>query len=428
MRQKSCFLTQTQNMFKTGLIIDNIRISLNAIRSNILRTVLTILIISIGIMSLVGILTAVESIKSTITDEFQRMGSNTFTIREERMGQSHGQSSRRNQANRRISYEEAMQFKRDYSFPAEVSIFIRGSSTATIRHLDQKTEPNIPVFGVDENYILSSGNDISKGRNFLSNEVLSGDNLVIIGSEMARILFRSEQDPIDQLISIGNLRYRVIGILSEKGTSFGGDGDRLCLVPLNNARQNFPVSNTSYTINVMPADALALELAISEAEGLFRNIRRLTVFDNNNFRITKSDSLVSMFIDNIRVVTLGATLIGLITLLGASIGLMNIMLVSVAERTVEIGIRKAIGANSVTIKQQFLFESVFIGQLGGFLGILLGIIAGNMVGLITGGGFIVPWLWILLGVFLCFIVGIASGYIPAVKASRLDPIVALRYE
>jgi putative ABC transport system permease protein len=415
-------------MFKTGLIIDNIRISLNAIRSNILRTVLTILIISIGIMSLVGILTAVESIKSTITNEFQRMGTNTFTIREERISQNHSSSGRRNIANHRISYEESMQFKRDYNFPAIVSVLIRGSSTATVKFSDSKTDPNVSVIGVDENYILSSGNEIARGRNFLNSEVLSGENLVIIGSELSRLLFKTSQEPVDEFITIGNLRYRVIGILAEKGTSFGGDGDRVCLVTLNNARQNFPVGNTSYVINVMPDDALLLDMAISEAEGIFRNIRKLTVYDNNNFQITKSDNLVSMFIDNIKVVTLGATIIGLITLLGASIGLMNIMLVSVAERTVEIGIRKAIGANSATIKQQFLFESVFIGQLGGFLGIILGIIAGNMVGLITGGGFIIPWLWIFLGVFLCFIVGIASGYIPAVKASRLDPIVALRYE
>jgi putative ABC transport system permease protein len=415
-------------MFKTGLIIDNIRISLNAIRSNILRTVLTILIISIGIMSLVGILTAVESIKSTITNEFQRMGTNTFTIREERISQNHSSSGRRNIANHRISYEESMQFKRDYNFPAIVSVLIRGSSTATVKFSDSKTDPNVSVIGVDENYILSSGNEIARGRNFLNSEVLSGENLVIIGSELSRLLFKTSQEPVDEFITIGNLRYRVIGILAEKGTSFGGDGDRVFLVTLNNARQNFPVGNTSYVINVMPDDALLLDMAISEAEGIFRNIRKLTVYDNNNFQITKSDNLVSMFIDNIKVVTLGATIIGLITLLGASIGLMNIMLVSVAERTVEIGIRKAIGANSATIKQQFLFESVFIGQLGGFLGIILGIIAGNMVGLITGGGFIIPWLWIFLGVFLCFIVGIASGYIPAVKASRLDPIVALRYE
>ena len=178
----------------------------------------------------------------------------------------------------------------------------------------------------------------------------------------------------------------------------------------------------------MPHDPKLLEMAVGEAEGVFRNIRKLTVYDENNFAIRKSDSLANMFLENISVVTIGATIIGLITLLGASIGLMNIMLVSVSERTREIGIRKALGAKSQTIKQQFLFESVFIGQIGGVLGIILGIIAGNLISLLTGGAFVVPWIWIIMGVILCFIVGIASGYLPAVKASRLDPIVALRYE
>ena len=165
-----------------------------------------------------------------------------------------------------------------------------------------------------------------------------------------------------------------------------------------------------------------------EAEGLFRSVRKLSVYDENNFAIRKSDSLANMLIENLSVVTIGATIIGLITLLGASIGLMNIMLVSVSERTREIGVRKALGASSTAIKQQFLFESIFIGQIGGILGIILGIIIGNLISLLVGGSFVVPWLWVLIGVVLCFLVGIGSGYFPAVKASRLDPIVALRYE
>lgn len=413
-------------MLNRSLITENLKISLKAITSNKLRTVLTVLIISVGIMALVGILTAVESIKTTITSEFQRMGSNTFTIRQETFGSVHGGQGRRT-PNIRISFNEAMQFKREYNFPAIVSIYSGATNTATIKKDNIQTEPNVSVLGVDENYILCSGNEILLGRNFLNTEILSGQNLVIIGSALAKVLFPNNDSPIDQHISIGNIRYRVIGVLKERGTSFAGDSDRVCLISLNNLRQNFSASS-SFIINVMPDNQEQLELAVSEAEGVFRNIRRLTVFDENNFRITKSDNLVTMMIDNIKVVTLGATIIGLITLLGASIGLMNIMLVSVSERTREIGIRKAIGACSTTIKQQFLFESVIIGQLGGLLGIILGIIAGNLVSLITGGVFVIPWIWVFIGVILCFFVGIASGYFPAVKASRLDPIVALRYE
>ena len=413
-------------MLISNLLIDNLKISINSIRSNMLRTILTVLIIAIGIMALVGILTAVDSIKSTISGEFQSMGSNTFTIRRQDNQQRGG--NRRKVENKKINYEEAIRFKDEFNFPAIVSVSVYGTGMATLKNADEKTDPNINVYGIDENYLLTSGREVDFGRSFTSSEIVSGENIIIIGSELKDLLFISGESALDKFISVGNSRYRVVGVLKEKGTSFGGDGDKICFVPLNNARQNFSVSENSYTISIMPNDAGLIEIAVGEAEGLFRNIRRLIVYDDSNFAVRKSDSLANMLIENISVVTIGATLIGLITLLGASIGLMNIMLVSVSERTREIGIRKALGAKGETIKQQFLFESVFIGQLGGVLGIILGIIAGNMITLFTGGQFLIPWLWILLGVFLCFIVGIASGYLPAVKASKLDPIVALHYE
>lgn len=408
------------------LFIDNLKISINSIKSNLLRTILTVLIIAIGIMALVGILTAVDSIKNTISGEFQSMGANTFMIRKDDSRRRGG--NRRKVENRSITYEEAVRFKEEFYFPARVSIHVYGTGMATLKHKDEKTDPNISVIGVDDNYIITSGREINKGRNFNSAEILSGENIIIIGSELCANLFSESENPLEQYVFVGNIRYRVVGVLSEKGTSFGGNEDKVCYIPLNNARQNFSISENSFIISVMPDDPALLDFAVGEAEGVFRTIRKLTVYDENNFSIRKADSLANMLIENISVVTIGATIIGLITLLGASIGLMNIMLVSVSERTREIGVRKALGAKSKTIKQQFLFESVFIGQIGGLVGIILGIIAGNMISLLTGGEFIVPWIWVILGVLLCFVVGVASGYLPAVKASRLDPIVALRYE
>ena len=178
----------------------------------------------------------------------------------------------------------------------------------------------------------------------------------------------------------------------------------------------------------MPATAQQMEASIGEAEATFRNIRGLNITDDSDFVVEKSDNLVNILLDNIKYVTLAATIIGFITLLGAAIGLMNILLVTVVERTREIGIHKALGANSKSIKQQFLIESIVIGQLGGLLGIILGILAGNGVSALIGSSFIIPWQWMLAGVLLCVIVSLGSGVIPAIKASKLDPIEALRYE
>ncbi len=413
---------------KFAMFIENVRIAMKSIRTNLLRTILTVLIIAFGIMALVGILTAIDSIKGSLTESFSLMGANTFTIESRSMHVHIGNQSYRKKNHDFISHRQAMEFKERFQVPAKVSIWTRASGTAIMKYKSYQSNPNTTVIGGDEDYIYTAGYEIEKGRSFTASEVANNANLVLIGHDIAKQAFVKNQDPLNRFISVGNGRYRVIGVLKSRGQSGGMGTDRTCIIPYTNVRQYFSRPRMSYSINVMPSATEMLDISVSEAEGIFRIVRRLEARDESDFNITKSDQLAQMLIENLKFVTMAATIIGLITLIGAVIGLMNIMLVSVTERTKEIGTRKALGAKSMMIKRQFLYEAIVIGQLGAVVGILLGIIIGNGVSLAIGSSFIVPWKWILLGIGLCFGVGVVSGYFPAVKASRLDPILALRHE
>ena len=363
-----------------------------------MRTTLTVLIISFGIMALVGILTSIDAIKFFLNDKFQMMGANTFSIRNRtqfRINNSKAVNFRE------ITYAEALRFKELYTFPATTSLSINATGTATVKYANNKTNPNVRVVGCDDNYITTSGNEIGEGRNFSPNEVFYGTSVAIVGSDVTKKVFKSNEDPVGKFINIGPGRYLIVGLIKEKGSSLGNP-DNVCLIPLNNARQRFSRPNASYGINVWVADGSKLEAAIDEATGVFRIIRQVSIGEEDSFDISKSDNLANMLFDSLSYLRLAAVVIGAITLLGAAIGLMNIMLVSVTERTREIGIRKAIGATKHTIRNQFLAEAIVIAQIGGILGIILGIVIGNGLALAIGASFIVPWKWMLLGFALCF--------------------------
>lgn len=407
-------------------LAENIKVALRSIRSQMVRAIITMLIIAIGITALVGILTAIDAIKSAINTEFALMGSNSFTIRNRsaiRVGKR-GQQPKRHRA---ISYVEAVTFLRTYDYPSVVSVSTFATHEATIKYKNRKTNPNIAVMGTDENYLSTVGYEIEQGRNFYRAEIENNAHVAIIGKELAINIFLLE-NPVGKEISIGGGKYNVIGVLKEKGTSIGFSGDKSCFMPISSVLQYFPRPDVSFSVNVMTSSPEHLEPAIGEATGLFRTIRKVPLGEEENFEISRSDNLASILIENIKYVTIAATIIGLITLLGAAIGLMNIMLVSVTERTREIGTRKAIGATQQTIKWQFLIEAISICQIGGLLGIILGMLIGNIVSALMGTSFLIPWVWMASGVILCLGVGVAAGYYPAVKAAKLDPIEALRYE
>lgn len=411
-----------------SFIKENIRISLGSIRAQLLRTTLTVLIISIGIMALVGILTSIDAIKSSINSNFTNMGANTFTIRNREMNLRIGRNGKKPKKFKNITYDEAVRFTKDYSFPAKPSVSTMAAGAGTMKYGSKKTNPNIRVFGGDENYIVTSGYELERGRNFSAQEIQYGGHVVILGKEVVDALFTKKDDPLDKVVTIGSGKYKVIGVLKSKGNSVGFGGDKVGILTLNNVRQYFPSPNMTFTINVVASNAQLMQAAIGEAEGTFRVIRKVRIGEVDNFEITKSDNLANMLIGLIGKATTGATIIGIITLLGAAIGLMNIMLVSVTERTREIGIRKAIGATKTAIRGQFLVEAIVICQIGGLLGIILGMVIGNLISFQLGVGFIIPWVWIISGILLCMFVGLFAGLYPAIKASQLDPIDALRFE
>ncbi len=411
------------------LVFENIKIAFSAIRTQLLRAILTIVIIAIGIWALVGILTVVSALDNTLNSNFASMGSNTFFINQyEFTTRNHG-GNEVEKVNPIITYSQAKLFKEHYNYPlTHTSISFTATTTAEVKFENEKTDPEIQVLGIDENYTTNSGLEVVQGRNFNNFDIINNTYSCILGSDFASKGLLKDINPIDKTISIRGAKFKVIGVLKEKGSTFGNSQDLRVLIPIQVARSLFSAPNINYSISTMVDKKEVLNQAVDNATIAFKNIRKLNPAEDNNFGISRSDDLINRIAEMTGVLSASAWVIGIITILGSSIALMNIMIVSVTERTREIGVRKSLGAKKSTIAWQFFTETLIVGQLGGILGIILGIITGSIAANAMNFDFVIPWGAMMAATVTTFIVAIISGSYPALKAAKLDPIEALRYE
>lgn len=408
--------------------LTNLSEAIGSIRSNPLRTTLTAMIIGIGITALVGILTAIEAIQASVSQGLEDLGSNSFDI----SAYSSQGKTRHGMGDRfypKITMKEALRYKEKMEGRANIAVYVRVSFNTEVKYGSLKTNPNIRIFGSDENGFRAKGLELVTGRIFTEREMEFGLPVAVIGQEIAQALFGKE-DPVGKVVQAQGLRFKVIGLLKKTGSVMGGGGaDRAFVVPIRKGEAMGAGQELTYEITSIVSDASGLGRTMDEARGIMRTVRHDLPDREDSFELKKSETIAESLQEVTGVLRIAGFVIGLITLLGASIGLMNIMLVSVTERTHEIGVRKALGATPMSIRLQFLTEAVSICIVGGSIGILLGIAAGNAVSVLMGNAvFVIPWLWITVGLVMCIAVGVFSGLYPAIKASRLDPVEALRFE
>lgn len=411
---------------KRELLIEMAQIAIRSIRGNMLRTSLTIGIIGLGIMALISMTTATSSLEANVIRQFSTLGTDVFTFSQRtETGINRGMRVR---VGTPITYREAQRFAEEAPKELEVAYSIFGTAQATLTRGTERTNPNIQVLGVEEHYMDVSGYTVASGRNFTKSEAGSSRRLVILGADLVKELFNPWEDPIGQECSIGAQRYQVIGVLEAKGQAFGMSQDNQCYIPIPCARQQFSDDKRSYRIACKAENPDQVLKLAEAATGVLRVVRQDRPGEDLSFNLSMSNSLVTTLDEAISGITMAASIIGIITLFGAGIGLMNIMLVSVSERTREIGTRKSLGASPRAIRMQFLIEVILIGQLGGAVGITMGVLAGNAIAYAMDTPFVLPWGWMLTGVLLSLLTSLVSGYYPARQASLLDPIIALGRE
>lgn len=407
-------------------IAESITIALDAVRAHKLRSILTLLSIAIGIFAIIGSGTAVGSLNSTMSGQLAALGESNFYITRTPMIQT-GNSWRKYRKRKAITFSQAKELQKQFTITDIISIF-NETGGMTMKAGTLSTDPDVKLTGCNEHFMVTSNLNIADGRPFTAEDISMSRFEAIIGNDVAVKLFPST-NPIGQTIRIKNQQYTIIGTVVPRGSMMGMSQDNFVMIPLGNFMRYYADEwEQSVNIIVRPPAKDALNASIDEAIGILRSVRNCKPWEENSFEIQTNESLTqqfSSFTEYLNIFGLGS---GLIALLAAGVGIMNIMLVSVKERTREIGLRKAVGAKKSWILLQFVVEAITLCQLGGFIGIMLGFLGGWALSSAIDITAAVPLDWMFFSVGACTLLGIFFGGYPAWKAANLDPIEALRYE
>ena len=404
-----------------------LRMAFGSLGVNKLRSALTMLGITIGVFSVIGVMTAVSALRGSIESGLSFLGSDSFQISKWPSGiRISGNNWRRYAMRRDFTLTEGMRYQQLMEGVSDVVCLSTTNYGGRATYGGRQTTPNIRLVGTNEHFLVANQYSIDVGRNFTAEDVELGRPVALIGQDIVQKLFPAES-PLGQRIKMLSRTYLVIGTLASKGSAFGGTQDGLAVVPITRFMADFG-SDRSIDIATQAPSQTVYNDTVEKGISAMRIARGLKPEDENDFEISSNESLIAAFAQVADVIQSGSLAISAIALLAAGVGIMNIMLVSVTERTKEIGIRKSIGARKVSILTQFLVEAVVISLAGGLMGIALGVAGGNGLALLMKASIVFPWEWAAAGLLVCSAIGVGFGFYPALKAASLDPIEALRYE
>jgi putative ABC transport system permease protein len=405
------------------------RMALGSLGANKLRSGLTMFGITVGVFSVIGVMTAVTVLRTSIETGLSFLGSNMFQLAKYPLNGGGPEGRRKYDLRRNITLEQAMRYQQMMEGVATVVCLKTFENNAAVQAVynGRKTTPSLTFGGSNEHFLAANQYAIDLGRNFTQDDVELARPVVIIGQGILAKLFPSE-NPLGKAIKVNDRSYFVIGVFAPKGSSFGGNQDDIAMIPITRFMGDFGAERRSVNIATQAPSQALLNETMDQGVTAMRVVRGLRPELENDFEMYNNDSIIGIIAKVADTIAAGSFIISAIALLAAGIGIMNIMLVSVTERTKEIGIRKSIGARKKNILWQFLIEAVMISLLGGMFGIMLGVAGGNMLAIMMDTAAVIPWLWVAIGLIVCSGIGVTFGFYPAWKAASLDPIEALRFE